>query len=132
MILLIYFLNFRKAHFTKKLISFSKKYRFKSISCFARDFLTLLRTPVRAILFTRQNMTTQLSSSCIAFWGNVYPFTLPEPSGELITREKLISRKKTSEITHLRTYEKAIFRIRIPTQRKEMDRIVIVRTGTYL
>ena len=36
-------------------------------------------------------MTTQLSSCCIEFWGNVYPFTMPGPPGELMTREKLIS-----------------------------------------
>ena len=45
-------------------------------------------------LFLRKPLTTELSSCCIwPFWGTVYPFTMPEPPGELITGEKLISGK---------------------------------------
>ena len=42
-------------------------------------------------LFSRQKLTTQLWSYCIRFWDNVYPFTMPGPQGELMTRENLIS-----------------------------------------
>ena len=42
-------------------------------------------------LFSRQKLTTHLWSCCIAFWGNVNPFTMPGPQGELMTRENLIS-----------------------------------------
>ena len=34
-------------------------------------------------------LTEQLWSCCIAFWGNVYPFTMPGLPGELIAREKI-------------------------------------------
>ena len=60
-----------------------------------RDSLTLLRTPV-SVIFSfapksqRAKITTQLSSCCNAFWDNIYPFTMPGPGAELMTREKKI------------------------------------------
>ena len=94
-ILLIYFLNCRKALFTRREVSLSKRYRFK---CFR--LAVLLGIPwlccahqLALFLYTRQKLTTQLSSCCIAFWGNVYPFTMSGPPGELMTTEKLISRE---------------------------------------
>ena len=93
--LFIYFLNRQKALFTRKYVSFSKKYRFKSIrlAIFRGIPYLCCAHQLALFLFTRQKLTTQLSSCCIAFWGSVYPFTMPGPPGELMTREKLISRE---------------------------------------
>ena len=82
-ILLIYFINCQKARFTKKQVSFSKKLKYK-ISRFARDSLILLRTPVSAIFV----FAPKILSCCIAFMGTVYPFAMPGPPAELMTREK--------------------------------------------
>ena len=59
------------------------------ISRLARDPLTLLRTPVSVIFSMAPKLTTQLSSCCNAFWGNIYPFAMPGPPGELMTRENI-------------------------------------------
>ena len=50
----------------------------------------MLRTPVRAIFSFVPKLTTQLLSCLNAFWGNIYPFPMPGPPGELMTREKII------------------------------------------
>ena len=52
----------------------------------------------------RQKLTTQLSSCCSAFWRNIYPFSMPEPPGELMTTEKFINRElnqKSSTYGHV-------------------------------
>ena len=42
----------------------------------------------RLVLSSVLKLTMQLSSCCNAFWGNIHPFTMPGPPGELMTREK--------------------------------------------
>ena len=57
------------------------------ISRFARDSLTLLRTPVSAIF----RFAPKIDSAAIAMLkGNTYPFIKPGPPGELMTGEKII------------------------------------------
>ena len=77
-----------------------------------RDFLTLLRTPVRAIFSFVPKLTMQLLPCCNAFWGNFYPFTMPEPPGELM-KKKFVFLRIRSGVTHLRACDKTIFRIGI-------------------
>ena len=80
------FSKLSESTFYKKIstVSFNKKYRFKSsirlvVLIGIRNSQTLLRTPV----FSRE----KLSPRCIVFWGSVYPLTMLEPPGELMTRE---------------------------------------------
>ena len=49
---------------------------------------------------------------------NVYSFTMRGLPGELMTREKLTSRERPSQVTHLWACDRTIFRIKIQTQRK--------------
>ena len=44
-------------------------------------------------LVSRQGLITHLSSCRNAFCGNIYPFSMPGPPGELMTREKFIFRE---------------------------------------
>ena len=118
--------------------------------------------PVRGqvLLFLCQKLTMQLSSCSNAFWGKVYPFTMPGPPGGLLTIEKFLENNIRSH--PLMGCDKTIIRIGISTQnkktrilskilqfsqqqqiqkmklldrkrtKKNLDRIVIVRTGIYL
>ena len=92
--LLILFFKLSESIFYKE-ISFSKKYRFKSIRLAVCEGFpnSACAHQLALFLFTRQKLTMQISSCCIAFWGNVYTFTMPGPPEELMTREKLISRE---------------------------------------
>ena len=90
-VLLILFSKLLEGTFTNKWASFSKKYSVKNIrlAVFARDSPSLLRAPVRANFSFAPKLTTQLLSCCNAFWGNIYPLTMPGPPGELMKREKI-------------------------------------------
>ena len=58
------------------------------------DSLTLLRTPVSAIFVyspkkkkKKKKRQRSYRHAALHFGGNVYPFTMPGPSGELMTTE---------------------------------------------
>ena len=61
------------------------------MSRFAQDSLTLLCTPVTAILVFTPKIENKADVMLHCILGNVYPFTLPKPPRELMSREKLIS-----------------------------------------
>ena len=64
-----------------------------SISHLTRNSLTMLRTSVGDIFVYAPKNDNLAIVSLHAFWGNVYPFTMPGSPEELMTSEKLISRE---------------------------------------
>ena len=49
---------------------------------------------IALLCFAHFFVLAQKSSFCIAFWDNVHPFTMPGSPGQLMTREKIISRER--------------------------------------
>ena len=45
----------------------------------------------KEMLLRGNEMLLHENEMLLLFWGNVYPFTMPGPPGELMTREKIIS-----------------------------------------
>ena len=58
------------------------------------------RTPVSAIF----GFVPKIDNASDAFWRNIYPFSMPDPPGELMTTEKIIYRElnqKSSTYGHV-------------------------------
>ena len=68
------FYKLSESTFYKEMSNFSKKFRVKNICLHVA-----VMQGIALFLFSRQTLTTQLSSGLTAFWGKVHSFTIPGP-----------------------------------------------------